>query len=282
MAPVEPRQLDEETESEEIEQLHNDSLLARWELEKWSVIRELWRANLSMITFFMSSPGGNLSMEEAIRKACEKMDDEGFEEHLDSIVSWNMASISWQTLDTIFRQNPTYAQQIWEDIKEQAEKDFKSGHFAAQLFERAEWQKNPWKRAQFVSVRDSFIEHFKPEGGIDYSMIDVLAVTYFLWMHWTGEHIRRATTDATGQMSETERKHAEKWKGEWIAPRVSDQEAIEQAAQRADRYRRAYQSQLRAMRDWRRYSVPVTINNPQQVNIAADGGQQVNAVKVEG
>ena len=30
------------------------------------------------------------------------------------------------------------------------------------------------------------------------------------------------------------------------------------------------------MRDLRRYSVPVTINNPKQVNIAADGGQQVN------
>jgi hypothetical protein len=33
---------------------------------------------------------------------------------------------------------------------------------------------------------------------------------------------------------------------------------------------------MRQMRDLRRYSVPVTINNPKQVNIAADGGQQVN------
>ena len=33
------------------------------------------------------------------------------------------------------------------------------------------------------------------------------------------------------------------------------------------------------MRDLRRYSVPVTINNPKQVNIAADGGQQVNLQK---
>jgi len=32
---------------------------------------------------------------------------------------------------------------------------------------------------------------------------------------------------------------------------------------------------LRQLRDLRRYA-PVTINNPQQVNIAADGGQQVN------
>jgi hypothetical protein len=64
--------------------------------------------------------------------------------------------------------------------------------------------------------------------------------------------------------------------GNWDIPYQKEAEAIEQAAQLADRFRRAYQSQLRAMRDWRRYNVPVTINNPQQVNIAADGGQQVN------
>jgi hypothetical protein len=33
---------------------------------------------------------------------------------------------------------------------------------------------------------------------------------------------------------------------------------------------------LRQLRDWRRYSPPVTINNPKQVNIAANGGQQIN------
>jgi hypothetical protein len=36
------------------------------------------------------------------------------------------------------------------------------------------------------------------------------------------------------------------------------------------------------MRDLRRYSVPVTINNPKQVNIAAEGGQQVNVQNIPG
>ena len=36
---------------------------------------------------------------------------------------------------------------------------------------------------------------------------------------------------------------------------------------------------LRRLRDLRWYSMPVMINNPQQVNIAADGGQQVNVAK---
>ncbi|HWQ36306.1 MAG TPA: hypothetical protein VNQ79_25965 [Blastocatellia bacterium] len=38
----------------------------------------------------------------------------------------------------------------------------------------------------------------------------------------------------------------------------------------ADRYQRAFQRTLRSLRDLRRYSSPVTINNPQQVNIAKD------------
>jgi hypothetical protein len=43
----------------------------------------------------------------------------------------------------------------------------------------------------------------------------------------------------------------------------------------ADRFNRIFMRTLRQLRDLRRYS-PVTINNPNQVNIANDGGQQVN------
>jgi len=68
-------------------------------------------------------------------------------------------------------------------------------------------------------------------------------------------------------------------RGYWDPPYASEQEAVEHAAQMADRYSRAFQRTLRAMRDLRRYSAPVNINNPQQVNIAADGGQQVNVAK---
>lgn len=60
---------------------------------------------------------------------------------------------------------------------------------------------------------------------------------------------------------------------------MSEHAAIEHAAQMADRWNRIYMRTLRNLRDLRRYSVPVTINNPQQVNIATDGGQQVNVAK---
>ncbi len=56
---------------------------------------------------------------------------------------------------------------------------------------------------------------------------------------------------------------------------VSEQQDIEHAVQMADRFNRIFMRTLRQLRDLRRYS-PVTINNPNQVNIAANGGQQVN------
>ena len=50
----------------------------------------------------------------------------------------------------------------------------------------------------------------------------------------------------------------------------------------ADRWQRMYFRAIRSLRDWRRYTPQVTINNPNQVNIATDGGQQINVSNNEG
>src|ERR1044071_8640207 len=68
-------------------------------------------------------------------------------------------------------------------------------------------------------------------------------------------------------------------KGHWEIPFIEESEAIEQAHQLADRWRRSFHASSRALRDWRRYSSPVIVQNAGQVNIASDGGQQVNVQK---
>ena len=265
-----------ETEMDKVANMQPDSLAARWLLEHKSVLREMHRAVVRHVVFYTKPEGGGLSMEEAIAKATRIMEGPEAENFYRSLTSRSMSGITWLEIDRFFRYNPASAQQLWEDMKEQADLDFKSGHFAAQIFERTEWQQSPWKRAHFIAVRDSFIEQFKPQGGIDYSMIDMLAVTFTLWMHWTEVHMYRCTTEARVGPSKKEREYMEKYEGVWTPPRVGEQEAIDHAAQMADRWRRAYQATLRQLRDWRRYNVPVTINNPRQVNIASDGGQQIN------
>jgi hypothetical protein len=65
-------------------------------------------------------------------------------------------------------------------------------------------------------------------------------------------------------------------RGTWQPPRLKASEYLERATQMADRYQRMFLRTLRQMRDLRRYSPPVIVQNAGQVNIAADGGQQVN------
>lgn len=70
----------------------------------------------------------------------------------------------------------------------------------------------------------------------------------------------------------------------WELPTISEQEARAEAAM-LDRFQKMFFRAQRALRDWRRYSPPVTINNPnqvnigEQVNVATGGGQQVNLKK---
>jgi hypothetical protein len=58
-------------------------------------------------------------------------------------------------------------------------------------------------------------------------------------------------------------------------------ETIDGAMATADRFNRLFLRTLRKLRDLRRYSVPVTINNPAQFNIS-EGGQQVKCRKGRG
>jgi hypothetical protein len=67
----------------------------------------------------------------------------------------------------------------------------------------------------------------------------------------------------------------------WIPPRVTEQEAIEHAFAMMDRFNKLFLRTLRQLRDLRRYSIPVMINNAQQVNIATDNSQQMNLLTQE-
>jgi hypothetical protein len=64
----------------------------------------------------------------------------------------------------------------------------------------------------------------------------------------------------------------------WQAPRQSDADAIEQAAEMMDRFNRIFLRTLRALRNLRRYAGPVIVKNAGQVNV---GGQQLNMTREE-
>src|SRR5205814_3815297 len=121
--------------------------------------------------------------------------EEKVDRELSQSLSWDVDNLSWYGLDRLFRANPNLAEQVWDEVKEQAARDFTSGHFAAELFERTDWQKDVWKRAHFVAVFQMMVESYKPRNAIEHQMVEMAAVEYFLWRHWTAEHLQRATTE---------------------------------------------------------------------------------------
>jgi hypothetical protein len=128
----------------------------------------------------------------------------------------------------------------------------------------------PYQRATFGVVLESFERAWQPTNVIEQTMLEMLVQAYLSYNHW----LRVAMNAAEYAYNVIEPDNAKD--GRWNPPRLSADETIENAMAMADRFNRLYLRVLRQMRDLRRYTPALTINNPQQVNIAADGGQQVN------
>jgi hypothetical protein len=255
-------------------------------LDHGSVLREMQNARGEMIRFYMSEQGGKLSAEEARIRVDTYLED--VDEAVSHLLSQPADMSTWYGLEKLYAKSPAHAKTVWRLIKDEARLEFESGHRAAKVFEPVHWLREAWRRAQYIAIRESFIEQWKPQGGIDLAMIDMLTQSFYLYLYWNEVSVTRTETEVRADPPDWIKERAyrdqqfprERGHGYWNPPYAHEQEAVEHAAQMADRYQRAFQRTLRAMRDLRRYSTPVTINNPQQVNIAADGGRQVNAMKV--
>ncbi len=251
-----------------------------------SLIRELQHAYIERVAFYRSKIGGALSLEEArARSYHECKDEEEAKRIYDKIMSCSLDNISFVSLAEMWPVAPRMAEELWEMMKNEAAEEFESGHLATKAMYPVHYMRSAWNVASYLGLRESFITEWEPRGGIELSLIDMLVQAFFQYQYWMKESVTRTETEPRHEEEEyTKWKQyksasakAQGWEhGWWDIPYVGEQASIEHAAQMADRWNRIYMRTLRNMRDLRRYNVPVTINNPQQVNIAADGGQQVN------
>lgn len=130
----------------------------------------------------------------------------------------------------------------------------------------------PLERARFFAVRDKFIDQWQPAGGIDAALIDMLASAFSLYLHWTEIAHKRAI-----EMNDSMRQELKRYEDRgWKSPYQSAADAVEQAHKLADSYNRQFLRVLRQMRDLRRYTPPLIVNNGGQVNVA---NQQVNVTQ---
>lgn len=182
------------------------------------------------------------------------------------------AGLEWYDLSYAEQNEPGSAPEVYAHIKQVARDHLESGDRAAEVV--ASELMRPWVRASYLVLRESFIADWKPTGSIEVRLIEMIAQLYSAYEHWMALSVQRVAFEHEREQ------YRIRENGKWRVMEVAANPEVNQAADMADRFNRLFLRTLRQLRDLRRYSVPVTINNPTQVNIN-ESGQQVNAVKVE-
>jgi hypothetical protein len=255
-----------------------------------SLFRQMHQSFIRSVAYYKSEEGGMLSNEEACRRAFHACDDkEKAKKKFQELARLPLEMLQFVDLLELQKIAPRVVERFWERTKSEGKKEFLSGHLAANITFPVGYMKKVWNIARYIGVRESFINDWQPKGGIEIALIDMMAQSYFQWQFWLEQTVKRSETSEREEhheytkwkRSQHEQNKANGWEdGYWLRPYVTEVQAIEHAVQMADRFNRIFMRTLRQLRDLRRYS-PVTINNPNQVNIATDHGQQVNIVNNE-
>jgi hypothetical protein len=220
----------------------------------------LGAAYREMAAFYRDELG--LTPDEAHRRASEPDDATAL---LARLLGEQPGLVSWIGLQELTAQDAAAAVEVWRHLKTTAHEQFATGVYAGEPLE--EYQQ-PWDRARFIALVETFRDEWQPQGGIERALVDMLAQQYTAWQFWLGMLHVRSTIEA--QFDEIERSRSRHWQ----PPRLDAAQAIDQAAMMADRFNRLFLRTLRGLRDYRRYAVPpVVVQHAGQVNV---GQQQVN------
>ena len=133
--------------------------------------RELAAAYKGMVEHYEKD--WKLTHAKAKKKANQYTDD-----YWKIVESQPPHEIGFYQLQSFHQRSPEEALAKWGEIKIAAADELASGMRGAQL---TKWE-TPYEQAQFLALRQSFIDEWQPRGGIEQSLIDQLAHCYTGWM----------------------------------------------------------------------------------------------------
>jgi hypothetical protein len=173
--------------------------------------------------------------------------------------------INWHDLDTIARADPEAAQRRWAEIKEAARGEVRTGHRAAEAV--ICYFGSCWSRARFLAVRAELIDSLGPRNAAELLLIDQMATSQTQLWTW------QTTLTSYASLATLGIKPARPAGEGHETPRVTDAEAMEQAAAMVERFQRMFHRALAAFHAHRRQT-RVVVRRAGQVNLAHN--QQIN------
>jgi hypothetical protein len=199
-----------------------------------------------------------LPAEEAVRRVAES--DPAARER---ILNGPPDQVSWYDLDKLARADPDAAMRRWEEVKEAARGELRSGQRAGRTLEAG--LGSCWGRAQFLAVRAELAESLRPRDAAELLLIDQMAVAQVQLWDWQQTLAAYAQVGVWGGKTDPRRTAPE-------PPRLTDAAALEQAAAMVERFQRLFHRALAALQGLRRQAA-VVVRRAGQVNLAH---QQVN------
>ena len=182
--------------------------------------------------------------------------------------------LTWQAMGQLEDKKPGSFTILWERIKQFARDELESGQRAASV---AVGQDKPLTRARFLVLRDKYIDEWQPRNVLESQMIDAICQAQTIREYWM-----RLATERAAVECEVERFTIET-RGKRRDVTIDGSESARDAREEAERWDRVFIRAVRALRDLRRYTAAVIVNNQGgQVNVAGDGGQQVNVQERKG
>ena len=167
--------------------------------------------------------------------------------------------IDWCHLEALAETDPAEALRRWEAIKEAARSELRTGHRAARALEPGGG--SCWGRAAFLAVRAELSEAWQPRNALEQQLLDQLAQLQTLLERWQQILVVRTRVSVMPRP-------AAAGEGRYETPRLSDAQALAEAAGMVERLHRLYLRTLRALQDQRRLRPPVIVRRAGQVNVA--------------
>jgi hypothetical protein len=148
---------------------------------------------------------------------------------LDDALTGPPDQVSWFQLHDLSAHDPDKALRRWEEVKQAARDEVRSGHRAARALEGLDG--SCWARAQFLALRAELSRALRPRDPLEQQLIDQLA--QFQVMMERAQQTLNAYTALAAQGW----KRAAKGQS-FEPPRLSDAEAIGRAASLVERFQR--------------------------------------------
>jgi hypothetical protein len=169
------------------------------------------------------------------------------------------ADLSWLNITAEMTRDEAVGWSLWERIQRTARDELAAGATAGMAIEG--YHARPIERATFLAIREALADGMQPRNGMERLLIDGMAQAWVMHLRWLGKHVKADSLEAIRVGRSVLQPE------EWEPPRLSEAEAVDRAAQMADRFQRQFLRLMKCYRDGRRLIASMTVLGG-QVNVA--------------